>query len=29
VNLKAAHYALICNLPGYYRAGQHIDFTVK
>jgi uncharacterized cupredoxin-like copper-binding protein len=29
VKLKAGHYALICNLPGHYRAGQHIDFTVK
>jgi uncharacterized cupredoxin-like copper-binding protein len=29
VNLKAGHYAVICNLPGHYRAGQHIDFTVK
>jgi uncharacterized cupredoxin-like copper-binding protein len=29
VKLKAGHYALICNLPGHYSAGQHIDFTVK
>jgi uncharacterized cupredoxin-like copper-binding protein len=29
VKLKAGHYALVCNLPGHYRAGQHIDFTVK
>jgi uncharacterized cupredoxin-like copper-binding protein len=29
VKLKAGHYALICNLPGHYKAGQHIDFTVK
>jgi uncharacterized cupredoxin-like copper-binding protein len=29
VSLKAGHYAVICNLPGHYRAGQHIDFTVK
>jgi uncharacterized cupredoxin-like copper-binding protein len=27
--LKAGHYALICNLPGHYSAGQHIDFIVK
>jgi uncharacterized cupredoxin-like copper-binding protein len=29
LKLKAGHYALICNLPGHYRAGQHADFTVK
>jgi uncharacterized cupredoxin-like copper-binding protein len=29
LNLKAGHYALICNLPGHYRAGQHIDFIVR
>ena len=29
LNLKAGHYALICNLPGHYKAGQHTDFTVK
>ena len=31
INLKlaAGHYALICNLPGHYKAGQHIDFTVR
>jgi len=27
--LPAGHYALICNLPGHYAAGQHVDFTVK
>ena len=27
--LKAGHYALICNLPGHYAAGQHADFTVR
>jgi uncharacterized cupredoxin-like copper-binding protein len=27
--LKAGHYALICNLPGHYKAGQHTDFTVR
>jgi uncharacterized cupredoxin-like copper-binding protein len=26
--LKAGHYALICNLPGHYKAGQHADFRV-
>lgn len=29
LNLPAGHYALICNLPGHYSAGQHTDFTVK
>jgi uncharacterized cupredoxin-like copper-binding protein len=29
LNLKPGHYALICNLPGHYQAGQHIDFVVK
>jgi uncharacterized cupredoxin-like copper-binding protein len=29
LNLPAGHYALICNLPGHYAAGQHTDFTVK
>jgi len=27
--LKPGHYALICNLPGHYKAGQHADLTVK
>ncbi|MDT4937138.1 MAG: hypothetical protein QOG80_809 [Pseudonocardiales bacterium] len=29
LTLKPGHYALICNLPGHYQAGQHTDFTVK
>jgi uncharacterized cupredoxin-like copper-binding protein len=29
LHLKPGHYALICNLPGHYAAGQHADFTVK
>ena len=29
LSLPAGHYALICNLPGHYKAGQHTDFTVK
>jgi uncharacterized cupredoxin-like copper-binding protein len=29
LNLPAGHYALICNLPGHYLAGQHTDFTVR
>lgn len=28
LNLKPGHYALICNLPGHYRSGQHVDFKV-
>jgi uncharacterized cupredoxin-like copper-binding protein len=27
--LKPGHYALICNLPGHYKAGQHADFNVR
>ena len=29
LNLKPGHYALICNLPGHYKAGQHTDLTVR
>jgi uncharacterized cupredoxin-like copper-binding protein len=29
LDLKAGHYALICNLPGHYQAGQRADFVVK
>jgi uncharacterized cupredoxin-like copper-binding protein len=29
LNLEPGHYALICNLPGHYLAGQHADFTVR
>jgi uncharacterized cupredoxin-like copper-binding protein len=29
LNLKAGHYALICNMAGHYMAGQRIDFTVR
>jgi uncharacterized cupredoxin-like copper-binding protein len=29
IKLTAGHYALICNLPGHYLAGQHTDFTVR
>jgi len=29
LNLKAGHYALICNLTGHYKAGQHADLTVR
>jgi uncharacterized cupredoxin-like copper-binding protein len=29
LDLKSGHYALICNLPGHYQGGMHLDFTVK
>jgi uncharacterized cupredoxin-like copper-binding protein len=29
LRLAAGHYALICNLPGHYAAGQYADLTVK
>jgi uncharacterized cupredoxin-like copper-binding protein len=29
LSLAAGHYALICNLPGHYAAGQYADLTVK
>ena len=29
LSLRPGHYALICNLPGHYAAGQHRDFTVR
>jgi uncharacterized cupredoxin-like copper-binding protein len=29
LDLKAGHYALVCNLPGHYKAGQYADFTVR
>ncbi len=29
LDLKAGHYALICNLPGHYQGGMYADFTVK
>ena len=29
LNLKPGHYALICNLPGHYKAGQYTDLTVR
>ena len=28
LTLKPGHYALICNLPGHYKAGQFADLTV-
>ena len=28
LNLKPGHYAFVCNLPGHYGSGMHIDFTV-
>ena len=29
LNLKPGHYALICNVPGHYKAGMHTDLIVK
>jgi len=29
LNLKAGHYAVICNIGSHYKLGMHADFTVK
>jgi uncharacterized cupredoxin-like copper-binding protein len=29
LTLTKGHYALICNLPGHYKAGQFADFYVR
>jgi uncharacterized cupredoxin-like copper-binding protein len=29
LNLAPGHYALVCNLPGHYKAGMYADLTVK
>jgi uncharacterized cupredoxin-like copper-binding protein len=29
VTLKAGKYVLLCNLPGHYKAGQYVGFTVR
>lgn len=29
VNLPAGHYAIICNIPGHYAGGMHVDLTVQ
>jgi uncharacterized cupredoxin-like copper-binding protein len=29
VTLKPGKYVLLCNLPGHYKAGQYVGFTVK
>ncbi len=29
LTLPKGHYALICNLPGHYRAGQFVDLYVR
>jgi uncharacterized cupredoxin-like copper-binding protein len=26
IDLAAGHYAIVCNLPGHYAAGMHVDF---
>jgi uncharacterized cupredoxin-like copper-binding protein len=28
IDLKPGHYALVCNLPGHYGLGMHVDLTV-
>jgi uncharacterized cupredoxin-like copper-binding protein len=28
IDMTPGHYAIVCNLPGHYRAGMHQDFTV-
>jgi uncharacterized cupredoxin-like copper-binding protein len=27
--LTPGHYLLVCNLPGHFRAGMHVDITVR
>jgi uncharacterized cupredoxin-like copper-binding protein len=29
LHLKPGHYSLVCNLPGHYIAGMHVDLTVQ
>ena len=29
IDLQPGHYAFVCNLPGHYGAGMHLDFTVS
>jgi uncharacterized cupredoxin-like copper-binding protein len=29
VTLEPGHYILLCNIPGHYQLGMHIDFTVS
>src|SRR5215510_4772071 len=29
LTLAKGHYALICNLPGHYKGGMRVDFTVN
>ncbi len=29
IDLQPGHYAFVCNLPGHYGKGMHIDFTVS
>jgi uncharacterized cupredoxin-like copper-binding protein len=28
LDLQPGHYAFVCNLPGHYGLGMHVDFTV-
>ena len=29
LKLNKGHYALLCNLPGHYEAGQFADFYIR
>jgi uncharacterized cupredoxin-like copper-binding protein len=29
LKLVPGHYVLLCNLPGHYTSGQHVDFSVR
>ena len=28
-NVGRDHYVMVCNLPGHFNAGMHVDITVK
>ena len=28
-SLAPGHYVLVCNLPGHYKSGMHVDITVR
>jgi len=29
IDLTAGHYVFLCNLPGHFQAGMHVDVTVQ
>jgi uncharacterized cupredoxin-like copper-binding protein len=29
LTLEPGHYVLMCNMPGHYKQGMHVDFTVQ